>query len=101
MRKRERRGREYWAVVVAEFERSSLTQREFCQKRGFTFLTFRHWLYRLRREGESTTARFVPLVPSPAARKSPVQLRVRNVEVEFSELPEASFLAELLRLMDQ
>ena len=49
--------------MVADFERSSLKQREFCDARGVDFFRFRYWLYQLRREQrEQSSPRFVPLV---------------------------------------
>ncbi len=42
-----------WATIMADFERSGLSQREFCDSRGLSLKTFANWRYRLRpgREG--------------------------------------------------
>ena len=34
--------------LVADFESSELTQREFASERGISFSNLRNWLYRLR-----------------------------------------------------
>ena len=42
--------REHWTKLVADFETSELTQREFASERGISFSNLRNWLYRLRKE---------------------------------------------------
>ena len=42
--------RERWAKLVADFEASDLTQREFASERGISFSNLRNWIYRLRKE---------------------------------------------------
>jgi len=51
---------ERWKKLVADFEASDLTQREFATERGVSFSNLRNWLYRLRKEAR-------PLVEGPAA----------------------------------
>ena len=99
-----RRGREFWAGVVAEYEGSGQSHDGFCLSRGLEVGTFRRWLYRLRRKGsgrrKGPVLQFLPLVPSSTS-SGPVGVRVGEVELSFGELPAASYLAELLRLMDR
>jgi DNA-binding transcriptional regulator LsrR (DeoR family) len=52
--------RERWTKLVADYETSELTQREFASERGISFSNLRNWLYRLRRETR-------PLVEAPAS----------------------------------
>lgn len=100
------RGRKYWAPIVAEFEKRSDGQYEFCEVRGLSLSSFRQWLYRLRREGaepSAAKAQFLPLVPAKATvSMSDVacRLRVGNSELSFSVLPPANYIAELLRQME-
>lgn len=103
VRKRsERKGQEFWTKVVGEFERSSLSQREFCAARRLGLGTFRYWLYRLRRRTEASTGpRFVPLVASNSPLPGSCRIRVGQAELSFSTLPEPKYLAELLQLMDR
>ena len=102
------RGRAYWTRVVGQFERSGEGQAEFCERRQLGLSSLRHWLYRLRREsregGGKIGARFVPVVEkpvSPTDGTAVCKLRVVGAEVSFAELPPASYVAELLRLMDR
>ncbi len=39
-----------WVKLVADFEASDLTQREFATERGVSFTNLRYWIYRLRKE---------------------------------------------------
>jgi transposase len=48
-----------WTKLVADFEASELTQREFASERGISFSNLRNWIYRLRKECR-------PLVSEPA-----------------------------------
>jgi transposase-like protein len=48
--------RERWVKLVADFESSDLSQREFASERGISFSNLRYWLYRLRREARPLTA---------------------------------------------
>ncbi len=48
-----------WTKLVADYEASELTQREFATERGISFSNLRNWIYRLRKESR-------PLVPEPA-----------------------------------
>lgn len=102
-----RRGRAYWAAIVAQFERGGERQDEFCRQHGLGLSAFQHWLYRLRREQREAVkpaARFVPVVASPATSPEAggaCKLRLARAEVSFAELPPPSYVAELLRLMDR
>lgn len=93
--------------MVGQFERSGESQAEFCTRHELGLSALRHWLYRLRREGREATkprARFVPVVVSAATSAECVatcKLRMVGAEVSFAELPPASYVAELLRLMDR
>jgi hypothetical protein len=42
--------RDRWKRLVADFEASDLTQREFANERGESFSNLRYWIYRLRKE---------------------------------------------------
>ena len=66
-----------WIKLVADFESSGLTQREFATERGISFSNLRNWLYRLRKESR-------PLQPEPA--KVPGQAPERAPASEGSRL---------------
>lgn len=101
--KQVRRDRAFWAKVTAEFERSGQSQAAFCERRHLEIGTFRHWLYRLRHEQREApnSEQFVPLVATGSRNGIALRLRSGAVEASFAELPPASYVAELLRLMDQ
>jgi hypothetical protein len=42
--------RERWTKLVAEFETSDVSQREFAKQRIVALSNFRYWSYRLRKE---------------------------------------------------
>lgn len=42
--------RERWVKLVADFESSDLSQREFANERGVSFSILRYWIYQLRKE---------------------------------------------------
>ena len=90
---------------MGQFERAAERQPEFCRRHGVGLSAFQHWLYRLRREqrGAATpSARFVPVVVSPATTDGAAcRLRLSGAEVSFATLPPAAYVAELLRLMDR
>src|SRR5512142_2104501 len=39
-----------WTKLVADYETSELTQREFASERGVSFSNLRNWIYKLRKE---------------------------------------------------
>ena len=45
-----------WTKLVADFESSDLTQREFATERGVSFSNLRNWIYRLRKESRPLVA---------------------------------------------
>jgi hypothetical protein len=65
---------ERWKKLVADFESSDLTQREFASERGISFSNLRNWIYRLRKEAR-------PLIEaSPASsRQAPTRVASRRV----------------------
>ena len=66
-----------WIKLVADFESSDLTQREFASERGISFSNLRNWIYKLRKESR-------PLVAEPAT--VPGQAPARGVVAEGSRL---------------
>lgn len=48
--------RSRWTKLVADFESTDLTQREFATERGIPVSALRYWLYRLRKESRPLVA---------------------------------------------
>jgi hypothetical protein len=66
-----------WTKLVADFESSDLTQREFATERGISLSHLRYWIYRLRKESR-------PLVTE--ATKSSDQAPAQGTAAEGSRL---------------
>jgi transposase len=62
-----------WTKLVADFEVSDLTQREFATERGISLSNLRYWIYRLRKESR-------PLTPEPDVRSDQVPERAPRPE---------------------
>ena len=43
-----RRSAAEWSELISEFRTCGETERQFCQRRGLSFHTFRKWKYRQR-----------------------------------------------------
>ena len=82
-------------AVIAAYEQSGMTQREFAQREGIKFHTFTGWLKRYRQPGEKPTFAQVrvakPTRSSKLTVKLPSGMVVRGTE--------ASQVAELIRLL--
>jgi transposase len=63
-----------WTKLVADFETSDLTQREFAAERGVSFSNLRNWIYKLRKESR-------PLVAEPANVSGQAPARPERVAV--------------------
>ena len=61
--------RERWKKLVADFEASDLTQREFASERGISFSNLRNWIYRLRKESRPLVE-VAPTSPGQAPRRA-------------------------------
>ena len=70
-----------WVKLVADFETSELTQREFASERGISFSNLRNWLYKLRKETRPLVAE-APEVPRQAPRANAEKKGSRLVLVE-------------------
>jgi len=66
-----------WTKLVADFEVSELSQREFASERGISLSNLRYWIYRLRKESR-------PLVTETVERSG--QGPERGGEAEGSRL---------------
>jgi hypothetical protein len=104
-----RRGREFWAPVVAELERSGKRQADFAAKRGVKLGALQKWLYRIRREqcGGANEPRILPVrvVASTAAtarwssdRASVVEIELPSgVRLRFSTGTDGDYIATMVK----
>jgi len=73
MKQREEK-RRYWSALVAQFEGSGKSRKEFAAEAGIGLPIFQYWLYKLRRERD---ARVVRKAAVPEVRLVPVTVRAR------------------------
>jgi transposase len=71
---------ERWKKLVADFETSDLTQREFASERGISFSNLRNWIYRLRKESRPLVE-VAPESSGQAPRRAPSEEGSRLVPV--------------------
>jgi len=69
-----------WTKLVADFEASNLTQREYATERGISFSNLRNWIYKLRRESRPLQPE-PPRVPGQALERVPAPEGSRLVPV--------------------
>jgi len=98
-----RLGRAYWERTIARFKRSGLSHEAFCERERCNVGTFRGWLYRLRsgNEAPEVEPEFVEVVAGEAGASRVCRLRVGSVEVSFDALPEAGYVASLVRALGE
>ena len=70
-----------WVKLVADFESSELTQREFASERGVSFSNLRNWLYKLRKETRPLATEAAE-VPRQGPKAAPARRGSRLVPVE-------------------
>jgi hypothetical protein len=97
----------WWSAQIGAWERSGLTQADFCRARGLSISSFSNWRSKLLKEERHenpteaalvrkhpTAAKFItvdiPVTPAPLVRVS-----VGSVTVDFDTLPPPAWVAEL------
>lgn len=97
-----RKSRSQWAGIIRAFERMGGSHERFCSARGLNLGTFRAWLYRLRRAGETpATVALVPVeVISPVAMAAPapsdILVAVAGVELRVAIGADIGYVARLV-----
>ena len=71
------RTREEWRALIAEFEQSGLSQKDFCEQRGLSPAYFGQRRLRLQREAEDNDTGFALAVPQPTTSQQSVQFTYR------------------------
>jgi transposase-like protein len=104
--KRDRRGRVNWPrerreELLAEYERSGLSQAAFARREGVRYPTFAHWVQERRRRASGEAAGVVPRfveVGVPATSSSP-ELSVTLPGGLVARGADATALASLVRAL--
>jgi len=103
MKHREER-RRFWSALVARFEGSGRSRREFAAEAGVGIAIFQYWLYKLRREHEGVAVRKaraaeVRLVPVTVRARPPapvrLELRVGGVRLWVPAGVDPGYVAQL------
>jgi transposase-like protein len=76
--------RERWVKLVADFESSDLSQREFSNERGISFSILRYWIYQLRREARPLAAEETAVTDQAEAAPKKRRLTLKPVRVVAS-----------------
>jgi transposase len=84
---------ERWKKLVADFETSDLTQREFASERGISFSNLRNWIYRLRKESR-TLVEVAPESSGQVPRRTPSREGSRLLPVRVVASAPKARLAE-------
>ena len=118
MGKTKRRSRASWTRLVAEYERSPGSKKEFAARHGVNWRTFESWYYLFRRESrearsvtESERVRLVEVAlpaqeeatsePTLAERVSQVEVTFPSgIQIRFGAHISASYLRELIAMTD-
>lgn len=104
--KRDRKGRrllrrDEWYRLLAEYDRSGLTQEAFCKREGLRYGTFVAWVGRRKRDAAGVTPdgnKFLELsLPTSPSRGSQLEVILADGVVLRGDTAEA--LARLVRLL--
>jgi len=101
-----RKGRDFWKKLVAEYKRSGETQESFARKRRITVWSLRRWLYKFRREQNGVAKsdgkgfRFVE-VKTDAVANGRISFHLGSTVLYFDKEPDARWVAELARAYEE
>jgi transposase-like protein len=88
---------EYWRRMLADYEQSGKTIREFCQKQGVSDYSFYAWRKRIGRE---TPVTFALVETNPPAAAIPITIEVALITGERLRIPcEAAALRLVLGVL--
>ncbi len=92
--------RERWTKLVADYEASELTQREFATERGVSFSNLRNWIYRLRQESRPLVTK-APASSGQGPARAPRKNRSRLVPVRVvASAPKARLFEAVPQLLE-
>ncbi|MCJ8317979.1 hypothetical protein [Idiomarina sp.] len=91
------RTREQWRELIAEFEQSNLSQKDFCEPRGINSAYFSQRRAELRREAEDNDTSFALAVPQSATAQQTLQLRLGQTELVLPLSVSPRWVAQLVK----
>ena len=91
------RTREQWRQLIAEFEQSNLSQKDFCEPRGINPAYFSQRRLELKREAEDTDTGFALAVPQSVTSQQTLQLRIGQTELVLPLSVSPRWVAQLVK----
>ena len=91
------RTREQWRALIAEFEQSDLSQKDFCEPRGINPAYFSQRRLELQRDAEDTATGFALAVPQSPATQHTLQLRVGQTKLVLPLSVSPRWVAQLVK----
>ena len=91
------RTREEWRALIAEFEQSGLSQKDFCEQRGLSPAYFGQRRLQLQREAEDNDTGFALAVPQPTTSQQTLQLRIGQTELVLPLSVSPRWVAQLVK----
>lgn len=91
------RTREQWRQLIAEFEQSNLSQKDFCEPRGINPAYFSQRRSELKREAEDNDTGFALAVPQSATSQQTLQLRIGQTELVLPLSVSPRWVAQLVK----
>ena len=91
------RTREQWRELIAEFEQSGMSQKDFCEPRGINPAYFSQRRLALQRDAEDNDTGFALAVPQPTTSPQSVQLRIGQTELVLPLSVSPRWVAQLVK----
>ncbi|RUO21830.1 IS66 family insertion sequence element accessory protein TnpA [Aliidiomarina haloalkalitolerans] len=91
------RTREQWRELIAEFEQSGMSQKDFCEQRGLSTAYFGKRRLRLQREAEDNDTGFALAVPQSPNSQQTLQLRIGQTELMLPLSVSPRWIAQLVK----
>ena len=91
------RTREQWRELIAEFEQSDLSQKDFCEPRGINPAYFSQRRLELQRDAEDNGTGFALAMPQSATSQQTVQLRLGQTELVLPLSVSPRWAAQLVK----
>ena len=91
------RTREQWRALIAEFEQSDLSQKDFCEPRGINPAYFSQRRLELQRDLQDSNEAFALAVPQSINSTQTLQLRVGQTELVLPLSVSPRWVAQLVK----
>lgn len=86
----------YWKTKLEEFDRSGLTQADFCQTHELKYYQFKYWNERLRVLSEPKSDFALVKVPKETKPNTMTLILASGIKIEFGVVPEVTWIKNLI-----